>query len=293
VSLVHAQNTTRFPIKFTSEWRVNYVIMEEEDTHRDGDEFYSYYIESDTIINAIQYFKLYKEGVAYYDSFFPFSNVYVGAIRDENNKIFFIEKNKTIEDILYDFNLNTGDTIYSLIEKGMVVKSIELLSDGRKKINIIKANFIHGKCLNISNTYFIEGVGSMGGIFYESPCNHTGFREHYLVCYTENGNIVYQSNLSPVNCDSINSIETTANSNSNITVYPVPASNFLTIKFQDLLQMESMLYVFDITGTFMLSKKILANSNETELDIHNLKKGIYLIRLYNEAACCFQKFIIE
>lgn len=293
VVVVFAENISRFPIKPTSEWRVNYEIMDYSTTYTEGDEIYRYFINNDTLINSIQYYKLYKSGIAYYDSPFIFNDVYVGAIRDEDNKFFFIEKNKNTADLLYDFDLNTGDTIYSVIEKDMVVSTIEILADGRKKINFMKTDFLHGKCINQSNTYLVEGVGSMGGLFYESPCNHVGFREHYLVCYSENGSPVFQNSLSPVNCDATASIEVFEAGNSFMYLYPVPANGKLTVEFQDLQSYTSMLHVYDVAGSLVISKKLPAGINRTELDIRSFKKGTYLLQLSNPINCITKQFIVE
>ena len=192
VGSIKAQQSSRFPITSSSEWRIDfaYPTNNPENQHSKGDEIFKLHILGDTVIHSTAFFKLYKSGVAYYDTLFHYENVYVGAIRDDNNKIYFIEKNNSSEDMLFDFNLNVGDTVKSLIDKGKVVNKVDLLPDSRKKIYVYKPDII-----DICGTEdtLVEGIGGSGGLFSGHPCIHLGHRGNYLVCYKENGSIVYQT----------------------------------------------------------------------------------------------------
>ncbi len=286
--------TSRFPIKTTSEWRINYEVMDSDTTHTNGDELFTYFIENDTLINTDRYYKLYKTGIAYYDSPFPVNHLYIGAIRDEDNQLFFVEKNSTKEEFLYDFNLEKGDTILSSIEKGMVVASVEVLDDGRKKINITKTDFQRGECMNWNNSYFIEGIGSMGGVLFETPCNHVGYVENYLMCYKENDTLVYQSSLSPFQCD-----EQTIPLNSKVkesgqfSIYPIPASSDLKIDLKNLTGIGSSYAIYDMSGSLILLNTLPQGVNITEFDTRSLMNGIYFIKIFTETACFTQKFVVE
>jgi hypothetical protein len=198
--ILHAQKQSRFSIKPTSVWRVNYYFGDYTSIHS-GDDLFKYYIERDTLINSIPYYKLYKSGIMYLDKPFYYDKIYLGAIRDEDNRFFFIEKNSTDEVLLYDFNLNIGDSIYSIAEKCKItINRIDTLQDGRKLFYFSKGHSL-GKCLFFGSGFYIEGIGSLGGLFSESPCDHIGFRENFLICYSEDNKIVYQSNQARCRCD--------------------------------------------------------------------------------------------
>jgi hypothetical protein len=186
---------SRYPLQPTSCWKVDSVnatwkIVENT----------RYFFNGDTTIGSTRFFRLYKSGVAHYDIPFYYNNVYVGALRDSENKIFFIKKNKTVESILFDFNLKVGDTIKSTIGKGKKIISIDTLQNGRRVFYHAKDHYNLG--------FFIEGIGSNGGLFSTGSSFvmlHSGEMANYLICYSENNSLVYQSEVGIIaNCDIVN-----------------------------------------------------------------------------------------
>ena len=193
--IILAQNGSRFPITPASVWRVDSI-----DALWEIIENTRYFIHEDTLINNLNYYKLYKSGVAYYDMPFHYANVYVGAIREDDNNIYYIKKNRTTETWLYNFNLNVGDTVKSAIAKGKTVISIDTLPSGRKIFNYDLGHYTRG--------FLIEGIGTNGGLFSGGTSYiplHSGERACYLICYAENGALVYQStpNINS-NCEIVN-----------------------------------------------------------------------------------------
>ena len=286
-----AQNSSRFPIKPTSEWKINFDEISAIPNWTGGEEEFRLFVDKDTLINALSYYKLYKSGIAHYDTIFSFDHVYVGAIRDENNKFYFIEKNTTNEIILYDFDLTEDDTIYTDVEHNMAITSIETLEDGRKKFNINKTDFQHGECSNIFNTYLIEGIGSMGGLFYESPCEHIGFMEHFLLCYYENDSIVYHNSLSPISCDNTSSIS--PKNTIKINIFPNPASIYITINLSENIDPETTVNIYDMLGRCVMSEKFQLLNNSLKLDISQYYKGLYLFEILNKEYTYTQKVLLH
>jgi hypothetical protein len=285
---------SRFPIQPTSVWRINYEVMSYGSLHHTGDEIFRYFVDGDTTINSKTYYKLYKSGTAYYDPIFYYDHAYVGGIRDDINIFYYLEKNHSMEVVLYDFDIITGDTVRTSVETGMVVKSVELLENGRKKINIIKTDFQQGKCLNWSNSFFIEGIGSMGGLFFVNPCNHVGFRENYLVCYTENGQLVYQSSLSPKNCDIGTPIRLTNQETADIRLYPTPAKDYLIIEWSEASFQFGSVEVYDILGKKVSNFKIIKTSQCTiNLTFDKLHNGIYLLKLKGTDYSFGKMFVVQ
>lgn len=295
IASLQAQNPSRFPLKPTSEWRVNYEVMDTDTTHISGDEIYKVFIDNDTIINELTYYKLFKTGIAYYDTIYQFNRIYVGAIRDDNNRFFFIKKNTSTEEMLYDFDLKTGDTIKTTIEKDMAVTSVDTLADGRKKINIRKTNFRHGECINWNNTYLIEGIGSMGGIFYESPCNHVGFRENYLICYYENKNLIYKNSLSPIDCATSTAISYSSDDMSGINIYPVPAEEQLIIENIKSINTIVSIEIYNLQGIKRLSTKVdnLSKVKTVKIDISEFKTGFYILKINTGLTSFIRKIVKE
>jgi hypothetical protein len=192
--VITAQSNSRFPLQPSSTWRVDSVGMWEIV------ENVRYFFNGDTTINNRRFFKLYKSGVLLFDTPYYYKDAYVGALRDNENKIYFIKKNKNIETLLFDFNLKIGDTIQSYIGKGKPIISIDTLQDGRRAFYYAKDHFNLG--------YYIEGIGSNGGLFSAGSAFvfiHSGEMTNYLICYSENGKLVYQAETNlQSNCDIVN-----------------------------------------------------------------------------------------
>ena len=187
-----AQQASRFPIQPTSVWRINYEYscMSEEFVHESGDSEYKYFVNGDTLINAKTYYKLYKSGVLYLESPVEFSNKYMGAIRDSADRFFYVEEKSASERLLYNFAANIEDPICPDCD-GMDyrVSYIDTLSDGRK-VFYIDVMTVHCGSAN----RLVEGIGWLGGLLEGNACySHPGIRGSYLLCYSENGVPVYET----------------------------------------------------------------------------------------------------
>ena len=104
---------SRFPIKNNSAWRINNEVCCNPDSsaYQEGSERFKYFVNGDTLIGSTNYFKLYKTGIIYLNEPVKIENKYMGAIRDEDNKFYFIANNKNSEELIYNFNLIEGDYV--------------------------------------------------------------------------------------------------------------------------------------------------------------------------------------
>lgn len=72
-------------------------------------------------------------------------------------------------------------------------------------------------------------------------------------------------------------------------IFPNPAEQYVTIQFWPETPDEGILYLLDITGNILFSKKISASLNY--FDISALQEGLYFIRFQNEAISITKKII--
>jgi len=69
----------------------------------------------------------------------------------------------------------------------------------------------------------------------------------------------------------------------NITVYPNPASDFTSIKWEIYDELKNSHYkIFDLNGREMGSGAIEGNVGEQVIDTRSLTKGVYIINIYND-----------
>ncbi len=156
----------------------------------------------DTVIANNQYSKVYRTP----DTLFSSNLEYVCALRENDNRQVLIKLPEDPEFVLYDFNLNVGDTIsyptgyivnnnswgYSGWNSYRIVQSIDsiLLNTGeyRKRWNLFYP-FIYG-----SVDHWVEGIGSIGkfGLLYPLVSDiYTNFYNYFFGCYVEANEIVF------------------------------------------------------------------------------------------------------
>lgn len=283
--IVSAQS--RFPIKTSSVWRINFEFPRYEwSTHASGDEEYKYFIGGDTILSGKNYFKLLKSGVLYLDTPFIIENKYIGAIRDSENKFYFVASKSDTEILLYDFDAVVGGSIDGKDNGFYQVSEIETLPDGRKKYMF---DFITVHC-GSANTV-IEGIGWLGGLLEGNSCSgHPGVRGSYLVCYSEGGIKKYESPQA--------------------IMYELPCAGPVTsvtnIQKQDLkfslnnslLKIYSLnhsaniewIEIYNILGNKVLERKINSLQVYTT-DIGFLENGYYLMKVSGNPQPSIFKFI--
>jgi hypothetical protein len=204
LSVFASQSASRFLIDSTSMWKVDHIRngVSDENKHEPGDYICKYFIHNDTLIGSHTYYQLFKTGTSYFDVPFYFENVYMGALRCENNKFYFVEKDQAGEVLLYNFNAEIGDKIqvpYNGSFEQKVVSSIDTLPDGRKLIHFNPKEPIMG----CGDQYIIEGIGGSGGLLEGPACNHFWTFDNHLVCYTKNGMLEYHDQYFQFNCDII------------------------------------------------------------------------------------------
>ncbi|MDP3914062.1 MAG: T9SS type A sorting domain-containing protein [Bacteroidota bacterium] len=285
--IVRAQS--RFPIKTTSVWRINYEFPRYEwTTHASGDEEYKYFIGGDTIISGKNYFKLLKSGVLYLETPFIIRNKYIGAIRDSENKFYFVANKSDAETLLYDFDAGVGGYIADKDFALRQISTIEVLPSGRKKYMF---DFITVHC-GSANTV-IEGIGWLGGLLEGNSCSgHPGVRGSYLVCYSEDGTAKFESDIAlmyDLSCtDPITSLSSILKqdlkfslSSSVLKVYS--SNNSAPIEFVE---------IYNVLGNKVLEEKV--NSlQEYITNIAFLERGLYLLKVSGNGQNNVFKFIIN
>lgn len=236
-----------------------------------------YSLNGDTTINQIAYKRLCLESGNIEDPIIT----PVGGLREVDKKIYFIGNDylgmeHATELLLYDFNLQIGDTIkhdnrerYSIITD---IDSVEVDGELRKRYEINSRSDYPNK----EQEYWIEGIGSIKngllGLITDVPtcCYH--FWEH--VCFKENG-IVKFLNPSFSECLPENLLSSTENSFqiSNIRIYPNPVKNEL---FIDVLSLKNELFLrlVDNNGKIVLQKQIKSKNSRIKMIE---KTGIYYL----------------
>ncbi|MDT8413606.1 MAG: T9SS type A sorting domain-containing protein [Vicingaceae bacterium] len=97
-----------------------------------------------------------------------------------------------------------------------------------------------------------------------------------------NGNVIY---CLPTG------INETLNS-SNVSVYPNPAKDVLNISIPVNEKLTNIV-IYDVLGKIILEDKLVANGTISEIDITNLKSGMYIVRLQADGVDYSTKLLVD
>lgn len=199
----------------------------------------------------------------------------------------------TTEIVLYDFNLQVGDTFTTRVftcnlylaegdtinyNQDFLLTSIDtvLLNNGNPRKRYRFNNIFYG---DYSQYYFgtvewIEGIGSTSTFFYNeasyyTSCGNEGYDTKLsIACYSTNNNILWgvENCLFPtITNENIH--------NNNTSIYPNPINNLLSIKSSDVYTNYT---IYNSIGT-LIQKGLITNNS---VDFSILPNGTYIITLY-------------
>lgn len=244
-----------------------------------SDEKYSIVIIGDIFINGQTYRKLFTP-------FVKFTNIsgsctqqnypgYKGAFRQDipDRKVYFIPPALTVEQLLYDFSMNPGDTVKGYLQQEWgttdVVQEVDsvLVGDSYRK------RWLINPCYNIQ---WIEGVGSNYGLLQPSPGCMTDMAYYEINCFSLNGVSLYPETSSE--CLLITSINGQKSEIEAVKIYPNPSNGSFTVgvlKPDDIDEIR----VTDMAGNIVFQKQI---HNPENFIISGLSRGTYILTIVDK-----------
>jgi len=259
----------------------------------------------DTIINK-KYSKIYRtgfkhnylwdHGVHSIDTVNDYCKLYIGGIREDSLKHVYYIDTVGKESLLFNFDLNLGDTLKSLFlqyeyNNPLVVSaidSVQILDKYRKRF-VLKGDYFNDS-LNL-----IEGIGSelglLGNIY---SWNYISGMYDYLSAY-------YYKNISSytgyhldmgkalINCNQLSIINLIPLNDNNIKVYPNPIYNQFWVVSSDNSQAKNI-YVYDELGHQVLYQSIYSNTSIIDMSLS--PDGFYFIKIIdNIGKSVFKKIL--
>jgi hypothetical protein len=246
-----------------------------------------YGIYGDTIVNNKLYNKLY---LIENDSTLNINNMtYYAAIRENNAKQIFVKfTNYNDEILIYDFSLNIGDTIHSNSPNGYLSWLTCTISD-IDTIELENYQFRRRFRINNSGEYWIEGIGSEGGLFYPIS-EYLAGTTNDLLCFKQNDTLIYINNpeCDKCFCSLATAIQNHAKTNNSLKIYSNPST--VEIFFEP--PFEKGLFIINLyNSNGYLINTIKESSFPLSLKIKDLPLGIYFIQLIRGELVYGQKFI--
>lgn len=226
----------------------------------------------DTVINEKYYTKVsYCEGE------------YKGALRDEAGIVYYCPKDSSNENVLYDFTVAPGDTVFDVyIEQYALsdviiqtVDSILINSNYRKKIRLV------------NGAEWIEGIGCTQGLFME-PWYNVSFYQLSLNCFSQNDTILFPE-YSIGSCSlSVGEKEIEP---SQLNIFPNPAKSFVNIEFSRLPESNQIINIYAMDGS--LKTSIINKEELVQINTETWSKGVYFIQVTTKDKTITQKLLIQ
>ncbi|MBN2635081.1 MAG: T9SS type A sorting domain-containing protein [Prolixibacteraceae bacterium] len=252
----------------------------------DFNSFHNYALkDKDTIILGKHYQKLYHS----YDTIFTEDKV-CGALREEDKRIYYYSIDSLInlstpipidtEIILYDFNLQVGDTItadqYRLRAEALVVTKIDSILIGTE----FKKRYYFGWDGDIITfEEWIEGIGCRRGLLSDIGYWPTNDWNSWLICFIKDGEVLYHEN-GFVDCYHTNpNVVQLLKNEAKIKVYPNPGYSTMQIEF-DKPEYKKLI-ISDLSGN-KLTEYDLKDKQSLVIDRGGLTSGFYFISVYDK-----------
>lgn len=255
-------------------WRVgsacswSYPCVEEED--------YNYYVSDTTTIDGLDYMTISKYGVGqnmWYDN--PPDNGCNGTYEIEQNSIFHLRSEdkkmyihfggNSEEELLYDFDLDVGDTLpisYNHEFDLITVSAVDSILIGGQ---LYRRMFLSGAAAE----YIIEGIGSDIGLV--EPVDLILSCGSSLICYSQNGNSLFP--FPGVDCQLTVSVPH-EEAEPTISIFPHPMNTVSTLEL-GAIQGPVTVVIHDLTG------KVVHQSHHTNHPItlarNGLQAGLYVL----------------
>lgn len=279
---------------------------------------YNIFLNGDTIIDSTLYSKLYIYSCGTFMIPFSYPNPptgcpidtsnasYYGLLREINKKVYFRPDslyynndnswssfcfasnwNRNEDLLLYDFNVNEGDTIvYPFLDSLSIfitsIDSILIQTNYRKKFNYNISSWGNSSsCSHFGVGYnYVEGIGDISTGLFSLYISYFENAES-LNCFEDDE--VSFSNVS--NCMTLGTDDVMIKDSNQI--YPNPASEVLFIEIDN--PTTNLIYILDITGKEIYTTKALQRT--TTIDVSYLKSGLYMVKIVSNQGNITSKLI--
>lgn len=224
-----------------------------------------FYCKGDTVINDTLFSKLYYTGVTRYPEWAKRElSGYYGPIRNDtlNRKVWFGSY------LLYDFNIQVGDTVVFACGSVVPVISIDSVLYCDKYHRRYNARNIYGDTL-----YLIEGIGSIFGLIPHGCMPSIS----WLSCYSETNNMICDTCKTPV---SVNDVVM-----EKVEIYPNPSN--------ERFEVTSSVPISSVEILDLLGRRIYYESGicEYQIEIKIHATGILIMRVEVQGQVVVKKII--
>ncbi len=293
LKLIVAQSSY-IPFPNPAYWRVDLVRNDPGPPACSSTYYFHYSTGNDTIINAKTYVKITRSPYIFSGSTNCFVGLipgYVGALRDDTiaKKVFFIYQSENADSLLFDYNLNIGDTVKGILSPVYTYAFVV-------SIDSVLINAQYHKRWNLDYCsagvppyfYFIEGIGSNLGLIERFVCGAGVFSN--LICVMDSTGSIFTGGSSPYGCQLITSTNSLRSEIETIKIIPNPVNAESRVILPD--KNISGIRIINSIGAVVLniSEKQIS---DFKIKAENYTPGVYILIAYSKNETYSIKFIIQ
>lgn len=297
-----AQTNVFHPFPENAVWRVDYHHWHPHQDICSLNYYFHYYLAGDTLLNGTQHRKVYRSDVIA-DTISGCNNGlwsaaptvgYVGAILEDSvsNKTFFVFSGSATDSLLFNYNLEVGDTLTGILPSGFYFDTVTVSSIDSVWIESSPRKRWHFSPINlpwIVEPYIIEGIGSSMGLFDQINTFANDFKERYLVCLKSDNVVVFETDYESLYGCNFVSIPEVRSKTPDLILYPNPTDG--QVKIDTDMKRSLNLEVYNIQGKIIYTESNL-NSNSV-VDLKGIKSGLYYVRFYNSELNLLRQLLIQ
>lgn len=283
----------------SNEWYVHYVLF--------GSDVDVHFFSRDTLINNQTYYKTFKEEPIYGIDF-------IGYMAEDTlaKKVYAYDKEQNGDGIvlnsqklLYDFDINIGDTIdiytgegnFSLHPSKLVLHKIQynvlsepcFMTPTVMPVTKVFVFTISGFGQDTIN--WIEGTGSLAGVLM--PGNRGGFCSFTrLNCHYKDGINIFKTGY-PQYQDtcSLGGVAIENALSNHLNLYPNPTNDIIKVELRKGEYIEKNVEILDVTGNVLITHNIDKPLLSVSIPLKTLSSGVYLCRISTKESSYTNIFI--
>lgn len=203
--------------------------------------------------------------------------VYHGAYRSENRKVYFVPKDSTNQYLLYDFSVEVGDTIPQVYFEHFYGGGM-LLTDYH--IYYVDTIFVNGNPHKRINENWVEGIGNLQGFLLEPFFNISQYRVELTCMSIENAVYFPMQEVTPCPLDLAVSDAILPR----IAISPNPTSDKLIIEG---INGSTEFNVINAQGKIVDFRRLSTH----ELAVSDLVAGVYFVQVTQNKQSAIVKFV--
>ncbi len=248
-----------------------------------------YQVTSDTVINDINYHTISHNNLK-------------GYFRESSGEVYCIKDGQNTEHLFFDFNLDTGDTLFFtnpfiVSDFPIFYQTPYLVVFSKEEIQLLDGSLVNKMEMRNDDLYYhdfwIANVGSLSSLFLHGlVAASPDLGETNLVCFeNENSTLIYEDpipnmilefqNLNYENCnwEIITDVNQEIIHENKFKIYPNPNNGNFTINVNEKHH-NIKVHLFNTLGQAIEVENIIS-SNQLIFNLTDIPSGVFWVKLYS------------